>query len=118
MKIFLKVRDNRIEDVKFKTFGCAAAIASSSMATEMIKAKPRRSLEPDKRGKLLKLLKACLQENWSVQLFPGKLSTGQLTITEKSRAGNTSGADLKEKNKKTILLDLTFKLTEKPPPLP
>ncbi|MFI5384271.1 MAG: Fe-S cluster assembly scaffold protein NifU, partial [Methanosarcina thermophila] len=39
MKIFLKVRDNRIEDVKFKTFGCAAAIASSSMATEMIKGK-------------------------------------------------------------------------------
>jgi nitrogen fixation NifU-like protein len=37
MKIFLKIRDNRIEDVKFKTFGCAAAIASSSMATEMIK---------------------------------------------------------------------------------
>jgi len=39
MKIFLKIRDNRIEDVRFKTFGCAAAIASSSMATEMIKGK-------------------------------------------------------------------------------
>jgi nitrogen fixation NifU-like protein len=39
MKIFLKIQDDRIEDVKFKTFGCAAAIASSSMATEMIKGK-------------------------------------------------------------------------------
>ena len=39
MKIFLKIKDDRIEDVKFKTFGCAAAIASSSMATEMIKGK-------------------------------------------------------------------------------
>ena len=39
MKIYLKVRDNVIEDVKFKTFGCASAIASSSMATEMIKGK-------------------------------------------------------------------------------
>jgi nitrogen fixation protein NifU and related proteins len=39
MKIFLKIRDNRIEDVKFKTFGCAAAIASSSMTTEMLKGK-------------------------------------------------------------------------------
>ena len=39
MKIFLKIKDNRIEDVKFKTFGCAAAIASSSMATELIKGK-------------------------------------------------------------------------------
>jgi len=39
MKIFLKIKENRIEDVKFKTFGCAAAIASSSMATELIKGK-------------------------------------------------------------------------------
>ncbi|MFI5384373.1 MAG: iron-sulfur cluster assembly scaffold protein, partial [Methanosarcina thermophila] len=33
MKIYLKVEDNRIVDVKFQTFGCGAAIASSSMAT-------------------------------------------------------------------------------------
>lgn len=39
MKIFLKIQDNKIEDVKFKTFGCAAAIASSSMTTEMLKGK-------------------------------------------------------------------------------
>jgi nitrogen fixation NifU-like protein len=44
MKIYLKVKENAglpavIEDVKFKTFGCASAIASSSMATEMIKGK-------------------------------------------------------------------------------
>ena len=35
MKIFLKVEDNIIKDVKFKTFGCGAAIATSSMVTEM-----------------------------------------------------------------------------------
>lgn len=39
MKIFLKIEGNRIVDVKFKTFGCGAAIASSSMATELIKGK-------------------------------------------------------------------------------
>ncbi|MDS1004405.1 Fe-S cluster assembly scaffold protein NifU [Clostridium sporogenes] len=39
MKIYLKVQDNIIKDVKFKTFGCASAIASSSMATELIKGK-------------------------------------------------------------------------------
>jgi nitrogen fixation protein NifU and related proteins len=39
MKIYLKVEDDRIVDVKFQTFGCGAAIASSSMATEMIKGK-------------------------------------------------------------------------------
>jgi len=39
MKMYIKVEDNRIVDVKFKTFGCGAAIASSSMATEIIKGK-------------------------------------------------------------------------------
>ncbi|HMA05848.1 MAG TPA: Fe-S cluster assembly scaffold protein NifU [Methanomicrobiales archaeon] len=39
MKIFLKIRDNRIEDIKFQTFGCAAAIATSSMVTELAKGK-------------------------------------------------------------------------------
>ena len=39
MKLFIKVKDNRIEDVKFQTFGCAAAIATSSMVTEMVKGK-------------------------------------------------------------------------------
>lgn len=40
MKIYLKIRDGIIEDVKFNTFGCGSAIASSSMATELIKGKP------------------------------------------------------------------------------
>lgn len=40
MKIYLKINDGMIEDVKFETFGCGSAIASSSMATEMIKGKP------------------------------------------------------------------------------
>lgn len=39
MKMFLKVEDNVITDVKFKTFGCGAAIATSSMATELVKGK-------------------------------------------------------------------------------
>ncbi len=39
MKMFLEVEDGVIKDVKFKTFGCGAAIATSSMATEMIKGK-------------------------------------------------------------------------------
>lgn len=39
MKIYIKVKDDRIVDAKFKTFGCGAAIAVSSMVTEMIKGK-------------------------------------------------------------------------------
>ncbi len=40
MKMYIKVKDGILVDVKFETFGCGSAIASSSMATEMIKGKP------------------------------------------------------------------------------
>ena len=40
MKMYLKIKDGVIEDVKFETFGCGSAIASSSMATELIQGKP------------------------------------------------------------------------------
>ena len=43
MKMYLKIDDDVITDVKFKTFGCGAAIATSSMATEMIKGKTGRA---------------------------------------------------------------------------
>lgn len=39
MTVYIKVKDNRLEDVKFKTFGCGAAIATSSMVTELAKEK-------------------------------------------------------------------------------
>ena len=42
MKMYLKIDDDCITDVKFETFGCGSAIASSSMATELIKGRPVR----------------------------------------------------------------------------
>jgi len=39
MTIYIKVKDNKIEDIKFKTFGCGAAIATSSMITELARGK-------------------------------------------------------------------------------
>lgn len=39
MRFFIKVEDGRIQDIKFKTFGCAAAIASSSVLTDIVKGK-------------------------------------------------------------------------------
>lgn len=50
MKMFIKVENNRIVDVKFKTFGCGAAIATSSISTDLIKGKNiRRSISIKKR---------------------------------------------------------------------
>ena len=40
MRMYLKIEDDVVKDVKFETFGCASAIASSSMATELIKGQP------------------------------------------------------------------------------
>ncbi|MDZ7260865.1 MAG: Fe-S cluster assembly scaffold protein NifU [candidate division KSB1 bacterium] len=45
MHLYIKVRDNKIVDAKFKTFGCGAAIATSSMVTEMIKGKTLEEAE-------------------------------------------------------------------------
>jgi nitrogen fixation NifU-like protein len=45
MKIMIKVSDDRIEDIKFQTMGCAAAIATSSMLTELAKGKSLRDAE-------------------------------------------------------------------------
>lgn len=39
MKVYIKVHNNRIDDIKFKTFGCGAAVATSSMMTELAKGK-------------------------------------------------------------------------------
>ncbi|MCG8515041.1 MAG: Fe-S cluster assembly scaffold protein NifU [Halanaerobiales bacterium] len=39
IKLYLKIKDEQIEDIKFKTFGCGAAIATSSMVTELVKGK-------------------------------------------------------------------------------
>lgn len=46
MQMFLKINEDEVvEDVKFKTFGCGAAIATSSMATELIKGRPLSEVE-------------------------------------------------------------------------
>jgi nitrogen fixation protein NifU and related proteins len=45
MKLYIKVKDDRITDAKFKTFGCGAAIATSSMVTELVKGKTMEEAE-------------------------------------------------------------------------
>lgn len=50
MTIYIKVKDNKIEDIKFKTFGCGAAIATSSMITELAKGKTLEEAMKISRG--------------------------------------------------------------------
>jgi nitrogen fixation NifU-like protein len=45
MHVYIKVRDNKIKDIKFKTFGCVAAIATSSIVTELAKGKTLEEAE-------------------------------------------------------------------------
>ena len=50
MKLYIKVNDNRIIEAKFKTFGCGAAIATSSMVTELVKGKTLEEAEKISRN--------------------------------------------------------------------
>ncbi len=56
MNLYIKVKDNRIIDAKFKTFGCGAAIATSSMVTELVKGKTLEEAEKISRNTVAKAL--------------------------------------------------------------
>lgn len=57
MHVFIKIKDNVIKDIKFKTFGCAAAIATSSMITQIAKGKKIKDAEKIKTSEIAKSLK-------------------------------------------------------------
>jgi nitrogen fixation NifU-like protein len=56
MKLYIKVKDDRIIDAKFKTFGCGAAIATSSMVTELVKGKTLKEAEKISRNTVAEAL--------------------------------------------------------------
>ena len=56
MTMYIKVNDDKIQDIKFKTYGCGAAIATSSMTTEMAKGKTLEEAEKITRGSVAEAL--------------------------------------------------------------
>lgn len=56
MKLYIKVKDNRILDAKFQTFGCGAAIATSSMVTELVRGKTLEEAEKISRDTVAEAL--------------------------------------------------------------
>ena len=76
MKIYMKIEDDTIKDIKFKTFGCGAAIATSSMATEMVKGK---TIE-----EALQLTNKAVAE--AARCWPRKASNPPLPIITSGRA--------------------------------
>ena len=57
MKLYIKVKDNKIEDIKFQTLGCAAAIATSSVVTDLAKGKTLEQAEKISKQDVSKALK-------------------------------------------------------------
>ena len=79
MRIYLDIDENQIiRDVKFKTFGCGAAVATSSMATELVKGKS--------------IYEALQVTNKAVMEGSGRTSAGKGTLFSSCRRGNSCGA--------------------------
>ena len=84
MRIEIKVEDDIIQDIKFKTFGCAAAIATSSMVTELVKGKPWPKPSRLLTALLLKPWMACPRSKCIVPIWLQMPCMRPLRITLKS----------------------------------
>ena len=70
MKVYLKIEDGIVQDAKFKTFGCGAAVATSSMATELVKA-------------LWRLWTVCRLQRYTVPVWRRRPCTPRSGITQR-----------------------------------
>jgi len=70
MKVYIKVAGGRLVDVKFKTFGCAATIACSSMASELVKGKDIDKAYCLIRKEVVNALRDCPRRKWPTPTLP------------------------------------------------
>ena len=80
MKMYLKIEDGIIQDVKFETFGCGSAIASSSMATELIKGKPVSEVAQLTNKAVAEALADCRHIRCTVPFWPRRQFSQRLRI--------------------------------------
>ena len=85
MKIYMDIQDDVIKDVKFKTFGCGAAIATSSMATEMVKGKTVDEALALTNKAVMEALDGLPKEKFTALFLLKRLFSRQSTITEAKR---------------------------------
>lgn len=69
MEMFLRIKDGRIEDIKYKTYGCCAAIASSSIATDMAKGKTVDEAEGISKADIVEELGGLPEKKWHCSLM-------------------------------------------------
>lgn len=86
MKIYIKVENERIVDIKFKTFGCVAAIATTSILTEMVKGKTIAEAEKITNRAVAKALGGLPPRRCTAPIWRPMLYTRPLTITGKIAA--------------------------------
>ena len=85
MKIYMDIQDDVIKDVKFKTFGCGAAIATSSMATEMVKGKTVDEALALTNKAVMEALDGLPKKKFTALFLLKRLFSRQSTITEAKR---------------------------------
>ena len=90
MKMYLKIKDGVIEDVKFETFGCGSAIASSSMATEMIKGRPSMRRWPSPTGRWWRRWVVCRPTSCTVPCWRRSPSSPPSRTTMTATASSTT----------------------------
>ncbi len=89
MEVYIKVKDNKISDIKFKTFGCAAAIATSSMITQLAKKKTTKDAKKISINDVAKSLRGLP----SLKMHCSALATDALKLAIKDYENKKKKAD-------------------------
>lgn len=106
MTFHVKVKDDRLEDVKFKTFGCGAAIAVSSMVSELAKGKTLEEAKKITPDSVAKELDGLPKQKMHCSNLGAQALTKAIEDYEAKKAGKTPGKEMSDVEKCCPLCDL------------